>query len=276
MTTNTYLNYDQIAGDYNQRYPTSQHWERGEALLALASRYKDGYFLEAGSGTGYWLNLLHQVTPNLFGLDYSLGMIQQAKGQYASLNLSRGSAVQLPYRDNSFDLLYSVDAVHHFGNHRAFVSEAFRVLKPGGAFTTIGHDPHEGTTNWYVYDYFDNVFETDLRRYPSGYSLRKWMEENGFEDISSRTVEHIQNVHVGVGILRDPFLKQNATSQLALLSKDVYDAGVERIKLAIANAEKNSQTVVFSSDIQVKMFLGYKSDQAGSAGGLHDKTIGTS
>ncbi|HSM72318.1 MAG TPA: class I SAM-dependent methyltransferase [Anaerolineales bacterium] len=258
MNTPAYLNYDRIARDYNQRYPESQQWERGQALLDLAKRSKNGNFLEVGSGTGYWLNLLNQTTSNLFGLDYSFGMIQHAKGRFAPLKLLRGSGISLPYRDDSFDLLYSVDAIHHFGDHRTFVDEAFRVLKPGGAFATIGHDPHEGTTKWYAYEYFDGVYDTDLRRYPSGTSMIKWMKAAGFENTSNRTVEHILNVHVGEGVLRDPFLKQNATSQLALLDKEVYDAGVERIKTAIANAEKNNETVVFSSDIQVKMFLGYK------------------
>jgi ubiquinone/menaquinone biosynthesis C-methylase UbiE len=254
-----HLNYDQIASDYNQRYPASQQWERGKALLALANQYKNGFFLETGSGTGHWLNLLHQTTPNLFGLDYSFGMIQQAKGQPAPLKLLRGSAVRLPLPEQSFDLIYSVDAIHHFGDHQAFVAEAFRVLKPGGAFVTIGHDPHEGTTKWYAYDYFDDVYDTDLRRYPSGSSLLKWMEDEGFEDLSSRTVEHILNVHVGEAILRDPFLKQSATSQLALLDKEVYDVGVDRIKRAIIDAQVRNEKIVFSSDIQIKMFLGYKS-----------------
>ncbi|HAV78083.1 MAG TPA: hypothetical protein DCX53_12105 [Anaerolineae bacterium] len=254
----SHLNYDQIASDYNQRYPTSQQWERGQALLDLAARYKDGNFLEVGSGTGYWLNMLHQITGKLFGLDYSFGMIEQAKGRPAPLKLLRGSAVQLPYRDNSFDLLYSVDAIHHFVDHKAFVAEAFRVLKPGGAFVTIGHDPHEGITNWYAYDYFDGVYDTDLRRYPPGSSLLKWMGEEGFENTSSQTVEHILNVHVGEAILRDPFLKQNATSQLALLEREVYDEGIKRIKRAIADAQARSEKIVFSSDIQIKMFLGYK------------------
>ena len=253
-----FLNYDQIASDYNQRYPNAQNWERGQALLNLASQYKNGTVLEVGSGTGYWLNLLHQVTPSLFGLDYSFGMLQQSKGQTAPLKLLRGSAVQLPYRDRSFDLLYSVDAIHHFGDHHAFVAEAFRVLKPGGAFATIGHDPHEGTTKWYAYDYFDGVYDTDLRRYPSGRSLRACMKKVGFEKISSRTVEHIRNIHVGEGILRDPFLKQNATSQLALLDKNVYAAGVERIKRALAEAENHDESIVFNADIQIKMLLGYK------------------
>jgi len=257
MKTTT-LNYDHIADDYNQRYPSTQSWERGGALLDLAKHYKNGLVLEVGSGTGYWLNLLHQHTANLFGLDYSLGMLQQSQGQPAPLKLARGSAIQLPYRDNIFDLIYSVDAIHHFGDHHTFVKEAFRVLKPGGALATIGHDPHGGTTNWYIYNYFDGVYDTDLRRYPSGKCLLKWMEVEGFQGLSSKTVEHIHNVHVGRSVLKEPFIKHNATSQLALLSEVNYQTGIQRIKTAIDDAEAKNEQAIFSSDIQVKMFLGYK------------------
>ena len=44
-----YLNYDVIAPEYNQRYPTSQSWERGQALLDLARKLKAKTILEAGT-----------------------------------------------------------------------------------------------------------------------------------------------------------------------------------------------------------------------------------
>jgi ubiquinone/menaquinone biosynthesis C-methylase UbiE len=252
--TKNFLDYDLISSEYNQRYPAAQEWERGQALLRLGEIFRNGYFLEAGSGTGFWLNLLSRVTPNLYGLDYSLGMIEQARQQPAPLKLSRGSAVYLPYKDNTFDLVYSVDAIHHFVDHRTYIAEAFRVLKPGGALATIGHDPHEGTTNWYIYEYFDGVYDTDLRRYPCTKTLLKKMRDAGFQRTSAEVVERIRNVYVGESVLRDPFLKQNATSQLALLDRDTYTAGIERIKQKIAGNEK----AVFITDIQVKMQLGYK------------------
>ncbi|HAX71464.1 MAG TPA: hypothetical protein DCY14_17750, partial [Anaerolineae bacterium] len=138
-----FLNYDNIAPQYNQRYPDSQNWERGQALLELAKRIQAETILEVGSGTGYWLNLLGQTTDRLFGLDFSMGMIEQAKQQSAPLKLMRGTALDLPLRNATFDLLYCVDAIHHFGNHRAFLREALRLLKPGGVLAVIGHDPHD-------------------------------------------------------------------------------------------------------------------------------------
>lgn len=254
-----FLNYDNIAPQYNQRYPDSQNWQRGQALLELAKRIQAETILEVGSGTGYWLNLLGQTTDRLFGLDFSMGMIEQAKQQSAPLKLMRGTALDLPLRNATFDLLYCVDAIHHFGNHRAFLREALRLLKPGGVLAVIGHDPHdEGLSRWYIYDYFDTVYDTDLRRYPSGNSLLQMMKNEGFINPSAQVVEQIQNIHVGEAVLKDPFLKHNATSQLALLDEKTYQSGLGRIHQALAAARKRGEHITFRSEILVKMFLAHK------------------
>ncbi len=258
MNSNS-LDYDHIASDYDQRYPPSQQWERGRALLNLARQLKAGSILETGSGTGFWLTLLSQVTPRVFGLDFSLGMLKQARNRPAPLKLSRGTALRLPYQNESFDLVYCVDAIHHFGDQRAFIAEAFRVLKPNGALAVIGNDPHESdATNWYVYDYFDGVYDTDLRRFPSGAVVMKWMKDEGFQKVSSRVVEHIHNVHVGEGVFKDPFIKRNATSQLALLEEAAYQAGLKKITDALTQARAKDERIVFRSEIFVKMLLCYK------------------
>lgn len=253
-----FLNYDQIATEYNQRYPSQQPTQRGMALLGLAKQVKAEKILEVGSGTGFWLNLLHQVANGLYGFDYSAGMIAQARRQPAPLQLARGTAVRLPYRDNSFEMVYCVDAIHHFIDHHAYIREAFRVLKPGGVLAIIGFDPHEETTNWYIYDYFENTFDNDIRRYPSSGSVLHWMRKEGFKNISSQIAEHIMNVHIGTSVFRDPYLKQNATSQLALLSDDVYQAGIQKMRAAIAEAETREERITFCSDFFVKLYTGYK------------------
>ncbi|HET9906911.1 MAG TPA: class I SAM-dependent methyltransferase [Anaerolineales bacterium] len=255
---NLFLNYDHIAPQYNQRYPSSQLSERGQILLELAKKVEARNILEAGSGTGIWLNMLRSVTGGLYGLDYSMGMIRQAQMQPSSLKLARGSAIRLPYQNDTFDLVYCVDAIHHFVDHQAFVAEAFRVLRPGGALAVIGFDPHDGATHWYIYDYFDGVYETDLRRYPSGTSLLAWMQRAGFQNVSSQLAEHILNVHAGDAVLKDPYLKHTSTSQLALLSQSAYQAGIERIKAAIVAARTRDEKIVFRSDIPVMAYLGYK------------------
>lgn len=40
----------------------------------------------------------------------------------------------LPYGDGSFDLVYSTEVIEHVESHRTFITEAARVLRPGGWF----------------------------------------------------------------------------------------------------------------------------------------------
>lgn len=112
-------------------------------------------------------------------------------------------------------------------------------------------------SHWYIYDYLDTVYDTDLRRYPAGTTLVQWVEQEGFKDVSSLIVEHIRNIHVGDAVLRDPVLKHKATSQLALLDEGTHQAGMEGIQWALFAARKKEH-VTFRSEINVKMFLGQK------------------
>lgn len=123
----------------------------------------------------------------------------------------------------------------------------------------IGHDSHEeGISAWYIYKYFDGVYKTDTKRCPSGVAVMQWMNEFRFQHISSETVERILNIHQGRHVLDDPFLKHSATSQLALLSDEAYQAGMKKIHLALEQAEAQEETINFRSETPVKMFLGYK------------------
>jgi hypothetical protein len=63
-------------------------------------------------------------------------------------------------------------------------------------------------------------------------------------------------VHVNEAVLQDPFLKHNSTSQLALLSDESYQAGMEKIKAALAKAA--NERIIFRSDIHIKAYVGDK------------------
>lgn len=248
------LNYDNIASEYNLRYDSSLPPKRANALFELVQQIKARRILEAGCGTGFWLNLLAPAVTAAFGMDYSSGMLALARERSVPLRLSRGDAVHFPYADNFFDLVYCVDAIHHFGDQRAFIADAFRVLRPGGALAVLGSDPHSGDDTWYVHDYFQGVLEADLQRFPSQGTVLKWMQAEGFQNIASKQAEHISAVHLSKDVLRDPFLKKNSCSQLAMLSDEAYQAGLEKIRAAIA---RDGQ-IRFLNELWIKMVTGFK------------------
>ena len=72
-------------------------------------------------------------------LDYSADMMEQARRRTAGAGLSnvrfqQGDVGALPFMDNSFDLVLSLNGFHAFPDKEAAYRETLRVLKPGGVF----------------------------------------------------------------------------------------------------------------------------------------------
>ncbi len=90
--------------------------------------------LDIGCGTGALLSIIAKdVDVKLAGIDISPNMIRVANerlGQKADLKV--GDAENLPWLDNTFDIVTSTNAFHHFPNPRIAVKEMMRVLQPDG------------------------------------------------------------------------------------------------------------------------------------------------
>jgi hypothetical protein len=117
----------------------------------------------------------------------------------------------------------------------------------------IGQVPHDRRNRWYVYDYFDGIYAQDLQRFPTWGTVTDWMISAGFQEIHWEPAEWIRDNKVGQAVLEDPFLQKNAVSQLALLSDAAYQAGLEKIKAALRQAENQSQTLIFKSELRLDL-----------------------
>jgi SAM-dependent methyltransferase len=253
------VDYDRIAPTYNRRFANGDQPGIAAALLALSQELGGGRLLEVACGTGHWLSRLSPVAQTRHGLDLSPGMLAQARERAEHIDLVRGYAGRLPYLSASFDLIYCVNAIHHFDDPAAFVAEARRLLRPGGALAVVGMDPHTSRDAWYVYDYFEGARQTDLARFPSSGTILDWMAAAGFCQVGWRWVDRIHDLKVGRAVLDDPFLRKDSCSQLTLLEDDVYAAGLRRIEAALARTEAEGETPTFPTDITTAMLTGWVS-----------------
>ena len=253
------VDYDRIAPGYNRRFAVGGTPGVAAGLRALARDLAaDRHtlsILEVGCGTGHWLASL-EGGHRLHGLDLSAGMLRQARQRPVALELVRGRAGRLPFAAASFDLVYCVNALHHFEDRHGFVVEARRLLRAGGALAVVGMDPRRARAGWYVYDYFPGTYEADLARFPSWGVVADWMIAAGFGPLAWQTVEEIHDAKHGRAVLRDPFLAQDSTSQLTLLSDEAYAAGLARIEAALAAAEGAGETLTFPTDLALDMLAG--------------------
>jgi len=100
--------------------------------------------LDVGCGTGAHLILYRSAQVDLFGIDASPAMIEVARqklGDRAKLHL--GDASDMPYSDQSFDLVSSMLALHEMdpGTRSAVIGEMKRVLKKSGRILLIDFHP---------------------------------------------------------------------------------------------------------------------------------------
>ena len=245
------IDYDRIAPSYDQRFAFSPMERVVAALQALAQDLGASRILEVGCGTGRYLADLCPDTDRCCGLDTSMGMLHQAHERSSRLHLVRGRACQIGFVDAVFNLVYCVNAIHHFDDPRAFIGEAHRVLEPDGVLAVMGSNPHDPADRWYVYDYFEGTIQTDLERFPSWGTVVDWMIAAGFQVVEWRLIQRIVDHKVGREVLDDPFLQKSACSQLALLSNDAYTAGLRRIEGAVEEAAMRGETVLFPVDLRI-------------------------
>ncbi len=91
--------------------------------------------LDVSCGTGEGLLILRKKTNGkIAGVDLSEEMLKIAKQKFSGKNieLKKASVDDIPYKDESFDVVLSTEAFHHYPNPENAVKEMIRVLKKGG------------------------------------------------------------------------------------------------------------------------------------------------
>lgn len=88
--------------------------------------------LEAGCGEGYGAQILATRARSVCALDYDAYAIGHAHAVYPHIAVVRGNLVQLPYAEESFDVVVSLQTIEHLWDQPRFIAECLRVLRPHG------------------------------------------------------------------------------------------------------------------------------------------------
>ncbi len=104
--------------------------------------------LEVGAGSGFYsLAAARTISSRRIELlDIQGEMLKKARQKVEAKGLSKvgytvGDARKLPFRSNSFDLIYLIAVLGEIGDQSAFLREAHRVSKPGGILSISEHLP---------------------------------------------------------------------------------------------------------------------------------------
>jgi ubiquinone/menaquinone biosynthesis C-methylase UbiE len=157
------INYDRLADGYDERYKYQLYREIRTELRQLIDRTGIDV-LEVGCGTGHWLTALSDLPARVLGADPSPAMLDRARRQAVRAALVCASAEDLPFSPKSLDVIFCVNAFHHFSDPKKFLRDSRSLLRNNGRLAIFGLDPHAPEINWYFYDYFPGVKEKDLER----------------------------------------------------------------------------------------------------------------
>jgi SAM-dependent methyltransferase len=106
-------------------------------------------YLDVGCGKGELLSLLQGDFVCVAGCDPSAGMLGADGSQAKSFETRvQPECDRLPYEDGQFDFVTAVCVYHHVLPvfRPRLTSEVRRVLKPGGIFSIIEHNPYNPIT----------------------------------------------------------------------------------------------------------------------------------
>jgi ubiquinone/menaquinone biosynthesis C-methylase UbiE len=136
--------YDRFAAGYeNQRGehdPGGYHELVDELEAELVERFGRGKdVLEVGCGTGLILQRISKFARLARGVDLSPGMLARARER--GLDVVEGSATDLPFEDQSFDVTCSFKVLAHIPEVERALYEMARVTRPGGTLVAEFYNP---------------------------------------------------------------------------------------------------------------------------------------
>lgn len=105
--------------------------EKMRAIYNISPNCNYQKILEVGGGQGGLTALLYPKS-DITNLDLEPKFAQAPCNQNQNVTFICGDATQLPFEDNSFDAVTMFDVLEHIPDDEKAISEALRVLRPGG------------------------------------------------------------------------------------------------------------------------------------------------
>jgi ubiquinone/menaquinone biosynthesis C-methylase UbiE len=137
--------FDELAGKFGRQYVPGRSWKGiAEALLKLMPPM---VIADLGAGEGTISQLMAQTAKRVIAIDNSEKMVEfgselAKRHQIANLEYRLGDLEDVPIRAGTVDLAFLSQALHHAVHPERAISEAWRILKPGGRIAVLDLNRH--------------------------------------------------------------------------------------------------------------------------------------
>lgn len=159
-----YYNSNVSGQGYDEYLDIGHNWEKTFSLrLGQIAPYKSsGKVLDIGCGPGYFLTAAKKMGFDVYGLDPSDYIVEQARKTWGD-RIQLGTIETASYELEYFDLIVAFDTFEHIYDPKKFVSTVHRLLKSGGIFAIATPDPTSTLAkisgkNWVSFKIPEHVF----------------------------------------------------------------------------------------------------------------------
>lgn len=90
--------------------------------------------LEIGCGMGHFSNYCYNSKRSIVSVDIGKSKMKMAKNKYPFLSFVQADAEELPLKNNSFDVVVSIDLIEHLFDQDSHFKEVNRILKDDGLY----------------------------------------------------------------------------------------------------------------------------------------------
>lgn len=223
----TALDYDHLATEYARHRRTYPGLI--EHILQRAPLTEQSTVLEAGCGTANHLAAVRRATgASCIGIEPSEQMLRQAAEHPEQLDLRQGNAEQLDVPQQAFDLIMSIDMIHHLREPRRYFQGAFAALKPGGLLVTVTDSDWVIRNRTPLAQYFPETVDAEFTRYHPIPALAGYLAVIGYEELYERVIESSYELHEAT-----PF-QDKSYSCLHLISDAEFAAGIAALEADLA------------------------------------------
>lgn len=204
-------------------------------LVELAAPAGHEIALDVATGGGHMALALSHYLHNVVASDLTLAMLVEARKHIAAQEVTNVSYCQavaesLPFAAESFEIVSCRIAAHHFANVRAFVSDAARILRPGGLLLISDHIGLEDAEQDAFMDRFERWRDPSHVR---AYSFAEWRD---FCGASGLEVIHTEEDP------REPYEFASWTARMRMKEAD-RDALAQWLLAAPAHLRKRFEVV---------------------------------
>ena len=203
-------------------------------ILSKTDFNPDTKILDFGCGTGNYTCAVKKLTNAIvYGIEPSDGMREKAISKKMDIIFLKGDHTKIPVDDNSIDLLYMTDVIHHVPDLRSMFNEFFRVVKSDGLICILT-ESHKQIESRFWSAYFPSTVTAEHNRYPDIDVITSAATECGLIPDVIDTTDHPYQMQITLEFVN--LVENKGFSMFRLISDTDFDNGLIALKL---DFEKN-------------------------------------